>query len=255
MEIRNKNNTILIVGLFLACLVGGSAGFFATQSAPKANGKGLLSIAFDDGWRSAYENGLPMLNEKGIKSTEYIMTANWSDPYDPNYIKPAQILEMYHAGHEIGAHTRTHPHLPELTPEQARLEIEGSKTDLEKLGIPILTFAYPFGEYSTSTIQITKDAGFVGARSMWRDLNTPSANRYALKSESVENTTSLAQVKKWIDQAIQDNTWLILTFHRIDDSGTQYAIPVEEFRSIIDYMTTTGVRTLTVKEGIENVFK
>ena len=252
---QSNKRTWIIVGLVVACVIGGVAGFLSTQSVPKANGKGVVSIAFDDGWRSAYENGLPILNEKEIKSTQYIMTANWSDPYDPNYIKPAQVLEMYHAGHEIGAHTRTHPHLQTLTPDQARLEISGSKSDLERLGISVSTFAYPFGEYNNDIIQVVKDAGFIGARSMWHDFNTSSTDRYTLKSESVENTTSFSQVKQWIDQAIQSNSWLILTFHRIDDSNTQYAIPVEEFRNIIAYIGSTGVRTVTVKEGIETIMK
>ena len=51
-------------------------------------------------------------------------------------------------GIEIGAHTRTHPHLRALTAEQAQAEIGGARADLEReLGTPIRTFAYPYGEY------------------------------------------------------------------------------------------------------------
>lgn len=62
---------------------------------------------------------------------------------------------------DIGAHTRTHPVLTQVTAEAARDEICGSKAGLEAyLGRPISAFAYPYGEYSTREVALVREAGF-----------------------------------------------------------------------------------------------
>ncbi len=53
---------------------------------------------------------------------------------------------MADAGIEIGAHSRTHPILTRLEPDQARAEIAGSREALERgLDRPVSHFAYPNG--------------------------------------------------------------------------------------------------------------
>lgn len=50
---------------------------------------------------------------------------------------------------EIGGHTRSHPDLSRLEPAALTREIEGGRSDLERiLDAPITSFAYPFGTYS-----------------------------------------------------------------------------------------------------------
>ncbi|MEO8370912.1 MAG: polysaccharide deacetylase family protein [Candidatus Solibacter sp.] len=62
---------------------------------------------------------------------------------------------------EIGAHTVTHPALPELSVEQQRSEISGSKERLEaKLGAPVVSFAYPFGASNADSAELVRLSGF-----------------------------------------------------------------------------------------------
>lgn len=47
---------------------------------------------------------------------------------------------------EVGAHTISHPVLARLTPAEQWLEIDGSKTELERIaGTAVTSFSYPFG--------------------------------------------------------------------------------------------------------------
>jgi len=34
---------------------------------------GAVSLSFDDGWRTSYKNGLPILEEAGLKSTHWLL--------------------------------------------------------------------------------------------------------------------------------------------------------------------------------------
>jgi peptidoglycan/xylan/chitin deacetylase (PgdA/CDA1 family) len=62
---------------------------------------------------------------------------------------------------EIGAHTVTHPSLPELAVAAQRSEVQKSKATLEDiLGRPVTSFAYPYGASSDESMEIVREAGF-----------------------------------------------------------------------------------------------
>lgn len=69
--------------------------------------------------------------------------------------------------HELGAHTLTHPVLTEISLEQARNEIHGSKIWLQEvLGQEVTSFCYPKGANNPELQQIVAQAGYVMARTV-----------------------------------------------------------------------------------------
>jgi peptidoglycan/xylan/chitin deacetylase (PgdA/CDA1 family) len=79
-----------------------------------------------------------------------------------------QVRALKNAGHTIGAHTLSHPNVSQVTPEEARHEIAGSKQKLEeKIAQPIEHFSYPHPalnpHWSPQTLQILKESGFQSA--------------------------------------------------------------------------------------------
>jgi peptidoglycan/xylan/chitin deacetylase (PgdA/CDA1 family) len=80
------------------------------------------------------------------------------------YMNDSQVLEMYHAGWEVGSHSINHYDLTKLNDEKKRREIVESRQLLEEqLGIPILTFAYPFGYKDSAVVDYVNFAGYIGA--------------------------------------------------------------------------------------------
>ena len=119
-----------------------------------------------------------------------LFTTSWDDGH-PMDLRTAQILERCGATgtfyvcrdgqagqtlsngelrdlakrHEIGAHTLTHPRLPELPYAAQMEEMRGSKAWLEDvLGKECLMFAYPYGAVDASARDCALAAGFRGAR-------------------------------------------------------------------------------------------
>jgi peptidoglycan/xylan/chitin deacetylase (PgdA/CDA1 family) len=89
---------------------------------------------------------------------------------------------------EIGGHTATHPSLPALAPAEQKEEIiEGSRFLEATLGKPILTFAYPFGEFEQGTRDIVMAAGFECAVSAKHRRVRPSDNQFELPRRQVVN--------------------------------------------------------------------
>jgi peptidoglycan/xylan/chitin deacetylase (PgdA/CDA1 family) len=115
-------------------------------------------ISFDDGWSDGYTVAFPILKARHFSGTFFVYT-NALD--HKQFLTWAQVEEMAIAGMDIESHTLSHPHLRQLTPEDATNEIAGSKAVLEKrLGKPVTSFDYPFGEYNAAVIELVKRAGY-----------------------------------------------------------------------------------------------
>jgi peptidoglycan/xylan/chitin deacetylase (PgdA/CDA1 family) len=67
-------------------------------------------------------------------------------------------------GFELGAHTLTHPDLPNCSPEEARAEMAGGADRLrERVGDEVEQFAYPFGAWNQSVARLVGELGFRAA--------------------------------------------------------------------------------------------
>jgi peptidoglycan/xylan/chitin deacetylase (PgdA/CDA1 family) len=86
-------------------------------------------------------------------------------PEEDRVVDVHRLRLMIQPGFSVGAHTRTHPILSTLDPEQAHDEIEGSRRDLERaLQRPVLDFAYPNGRFHDVNEIICRMVGEAGFR-------------------------------------------------------------------------------------------
>jgi peptidoglycan/xylan/chitin deacetylase (PgdA/CDA1 family) len=121
-----------------------------------------MVISFDDAWEDDYSVAFPTLKRYNFIGTFYVDI----QPLDrsPLYLSWNQIAEMSAAGMDFQAHTLTHPHLRSLSYDSATREIAESKKILEmRLNKPVVSFAYPFGEYNNTVTDMVKRAGFEDA--------------------------------------------------------------------------------------------
>lgn len=132
---------------------------------------GYAAISFDDGMRNNHAIALPILKSYGILATVYVTigfigaTSPWVGARSDNQmLSEHEIRELAAEGWELGAHTMTHPDLSKLDYETCRREIEDSRTALEQIGgVPVETFAYPFGRHSPSALAAARDSGLIAA--------------------------------------------------------------------------------------------
>jgi hypothetical protein len=104
-----------------------------------------------------------------------------------------QIQYWVGQGIEFGAHSRTHPDLTKLSEAECFDEIAGSKNDLaELLGIPIVSFAYPYGKYNDAVRDLVRnhfDCGF----SIEEGVNYLQGDPYLLRRTYIGPTDSLIE--------------------------------------------------------------
>jgi peptidoglycan/xylan/chitin deacetylase (PgdA/CDA1 family) len=90
-------------------------------------------------------------------------------------MEPAEVAELVSGGLvQVGAHTVSHVVLPFQSARVQRLEVAGSKRDLEEwIGEEVQGFAYPFGVYDEASVAAVHGSGFLFACSclcepLWR---------------------------------------------------------------------------------------
>lgn len=122
----------------------------------------IVVLTFDDGYKDFYTDVFPILKEEQVRATAYIVPDFLNRP---NFMFTYQLQEVAKSPFvEIGAHTMDHVWLKGINKKTAEFEIERSRTELQKLtGLPINSFAYPYGAFDQQAIQIVKDAGFTNA--------------------------------------------------------------------------------------------
>lgn len=219
------------------------AGIFST---------GAVTLTFDNGWLSQYDNVRPKLLADNLTGTFYIITHELSDFGYSGFMSKAQVKQLYADGNEIGSHTQTHADLLTESYSQQQQEIAGSRQDLLSMNVgPVDSFAYPFGNFDATSTALVKSAGYTSARATLNGYATPAADIYHLPRFVVLNTTTAAQMKSWIDEAVNGHVWLIIEFHQVDNSNDTYATTPAIFNQVADYLKQKGVPVVTVSQGIQ----
>jgi len=230
--------------------------------------QGFVSLTFDDGYYSAYSKGVPILDAAGLKCTFYTITTLVGDTVD-GYVTQSQLQALYKNGHEIGNHTRTHPALSTVSSTQLTSETSGAQQDLATWGYNPITFAYPYDDYggsSTSTVvAAVKATGVRGARdSDYGGYNNATSFPLLLDSMPSEydlGTDDVTTVTGWIQQAVANKMWVIILWHRVDESDPNtgapnpISVPSPVIQGVVNYILGHGIHVVTDSEGlvIENL--
>lgn len=164
-ELKDKN--IPVIGL---------QDFLAWKRGEKAIPLKAAIITFDDGWKTQYEVGWPILKKYGYPLTLFIYTEGVKGmKFGGGAAMSWEMLaEMRDAGVDIEAHSATHQDLRKpydkvqkkrLNPEEYQQwlasEIIAPKQLLEsKLGIRVNSFAVPFGYINEQVREFIRKAGY-----------------------------------------------------------------------------------------------
>lgn len=212
--------------------------------------QGMVSLTFDDSWLTQYTNALPILQTAGLKGTFYLTSRPIQQAWT-GFMTGNQAKDIANKGHEIGGHTVTHADLATLNQTNINNEIKNSKTYLQTLtGQTVVSLAYPYGSYTNTVKTLTKNAGYTSGRGVeYTTHNVTSTDKYAMKSQCIETTDSIASIKAKIDSAKANKEWYILCFHEVMNNGDQWSTTPARLQEIVNYIKSSGIKVVTVKEG------
>jgi peptidoglycan/xylan/chitin deacetylase (PgdA/CDA1 family) len=138
----------------------------------------VVSVTFDDGYRSVLEIAKPILDRHGYPGTLFVPT-DWPDAGGPmrwpgidrwlgtsheHELTPLtwpELRELAAAGWEIGSHTCSHPLLTEIEEQELDRELRESKVRVEdELGRHCTSLAYPYGGVDVRVADAVREAGY-----------------------------------------------------------------------------------------------
>lgn len=179
--------------------------------ATQQNDRPAVAITFDDGYADNCDTAVPWLLESEIPFTYFVTSGHVrsgepfahdvaaGQPLSPNTVE--QIRALAAAGVEVGAHSRTHANLAQLTDEQGLCdEIVGSKCDLEAIiDHPVRYFAFPFGmpeNMSRAAFRVAFQAGLAGVCSAYGGYNLPGDDPFHL--QRIHGDPDWARFRNWL---------------------------------------------------------
>lgn len=221
------------------------------QYVPIGFDSAMISLTFDDGWASIYNNGLPLLEKYNIPSTQYIVTNKLNTP---DYMTNAMIKQFLQKGHEIDSHTVSHANLTLLTTSQRRTELRQSQNRLRRLfgNNTAKNLATPYGAYDANVIKDIKKY-YQSHRSVDTGYNTKdNFDPYNILVQNIETDTTPAEVASWVAKAKQEKSWLVLVYHTVNNSTSldDYAVSPANLEAELQIIQASGVPVKTMNQAL-----
>jgi len=111
-----------------------------------------IIISMDDGYKEVYTVAYPIFVKTGLRPLLFIVLKYVGFPA---YLDWPQLEELVAHGFMVGSHSYDHSNLRQVDDDALEEQIGGSKDQLvERLGVTIDAFCYPYGSYETLTASI-----------------------------------------------------------------------------------------------------
>jgi N-acetylglucosaminyl-diphospho-decaprenol L-rhamnosyltransferase len=161
----------------------------ADYSGPALGGHSV-AITFDDAYTSVLDNAIPELLARRMPATIFVpvgalgRSPGWD--MEEGCADSGEIVASADALRsvtsdlvQLGAHSLTHPHLPCVSVEEARVEIHGCREQMRNvIGIDPAVFAFPYGECDASAVELCREAGYQWAFNNVPGLVDPASSEF-----------------------------------------------------------------------------
>ena len=142
-------------------------------ASPHRVGLPRVAVTFDDAFECLDRNARPVLESLRVEAGVYAVTGNAGRPPEwdiaadhpeatertmtDDELKAAERSSAF----RLGSHTVSHPRLADLSEEEIRRELAGSRAALEVLlGREVDELALPHGSYDPRVLRLAEDAGY-----------------------------------------------------------------------------------------------
>jgi peptidoglycan/xylan/chitin deacetylase (PgdA/CDA1 family) len=148
-----------------------------------------FALTFDDGYADNLLRALPLLKRYRCKATLYLVVErfnrDWSVSRKAHHdegelqrepkLSDDQVREMLASGLvELGSHSMTHANFLHLDDGVAERELRESKLRLEEnFGVRVRSFAWPFGLFRPSQVELVRRAGYASCVTTCEGIDSP----------------------------------------------------------------------------------
>ncbi len=165
-----------------------------------------VAITFDDIYRDTRENALPILSKYSFPATLFLTTDLFSTEYFAG-TERASVEDIAFLSQQpfitIGSHTHTHPHLDQMTYQEAMVDIEKSKYEIQKLtGNICRYFSYPYGRRTKQIQESLATLGFEAACAVRAKGISKKENIFVLPRIGIDQGVTLVIFKLYLSHGL-----------------------------------------------------
>lgn len=209
-------------------------------------GSGVVTIMFDDGELSTYEEALPAMEKQGWPASSVVITKMVGEE---EFMSWEQIKELQAKGWEIVSHGLSHEDLTAMSTEQARQELNRSKRNLERRGLTINHFALPFGAYNAGIMALGAKE-YKSLRAYEQGSNPAGTLPWEVKVHGVTTDTTTSTIEEWINEAKNKGQWIVIVYHKIAETGDDaYFTTPADFADMLQTVQDSGIDVVTYNQA------
>jgi peptidoglycan/xylan/chitin deacetylase (PgdA/CDA1 family) len=262
--IRHSAGCFLII--ILLCLL-----YIGTASATETP-QTYVSLTFDDG-RASQVNAGAILAAHGTNATFFVNSTRLGT--SGYYMSLSDAYGLAAAGNEIGGHSKNHYDLTTLSDSVLLDEVCGDQQNLQNLGFPALSFAYPFGStnahvesminacsangYSVNDYQSARIVDGVQCPGCYMAETIPPADPYAVRTMP-SPPNNLADLENAVLKAETTGGWVVIPLHSVcnapgtapipgnaPDCSDQYSIAYDDLDQFLTWLTARSSQGTVIK--------
>ena len=201
----------------------------------------VVTLAFDDGYNDVFIHAYPKMQTYGYAGTNFVIPEFIGTE---GYQTERNLVELSRSGWDISGHSSLN--LRHISENDAKEEIMKVHAWLaERMFDGRRLYAYPNGSYNQSVQKIVGKY-FMYARTidgLHQPRNAIVPNK--INAKTVSRTTSISEIKQWINESATEGTWLIITWHQLKaDPVNDIDYSIVGFNEIIDYLNTQKTHVL-----------
>lgn len=214
----------------------------------------LVSITFDDGWASSFDNGVPLLEEHGYRGTFYVNPAAIETP---TFMTAEQLRALDEGGHDIALHSHEHVDLAAIGGDAVDHQLREGQDVLAQADLPSGHLAVPHGR-SDAQVEWYARQYYESVRGTQWGINTrQNFDPYRLLAFYVDHLSKPEDIVYALDEARKRNGWLILIYHEVEmpqaATGRPSAVSREVFAHHLRLVRDSGIAVKPVAEAFAEV--
>lgn len=215
----------------------------------------MVTLRFDDGFESCFTEAYPLMARYGYRGFAAVVTSTIGNT---NRMTLDNLHELQDFGWDIASHTVTHPQLATIPLDEVEYQLAESQNWLLNNGFlkGARFFVAPTNSMNQDTIDLAKkyyitcpqfytdwgfDFNFYPFEGYRDTLFCPGGEDAGIYYDTPWNW---AIMKSYIDTAVANHNWLILTVHKMD---------VDTFEILTDYLYDNSIEVVTFSDVFDRL--
>lgn len=151
-----------------------------------------VRISFDDGNSSDVEVALPLLSERGLSATFFVLAGRIGQD---GFLSESDVHRLVGAGMTVGNHGMHHRDWRRLKAGEVVEELDAARRRLQEVsGQPVTQAAIPFGRYDRGVLRALRTRGY--AHAFTSDGGAARSHEWLQSRTSLQRTDGPAEVQR-----------------------------------------------------------